>query len=242
MIGDCIRSLAFADEVVVIDSNSSDRTKSVAEKLGARVLEHPFKNYADQRIYAKKQAKGIWVLYVDADERVSKKLASEIIAMVNQEPSSMNQVAAYKIPRKNFYLGNHEWPSIEYLERLFLKSSLQKWEGAVHEHALYRGSLGILKNYLIHYTHRDLSTMISKTNTWGDSEARMLYSSHHPKMNAIRFLRIMVTKFFYSYFTQNGWKAGTAGLVESMYQAFSYFTIYAKLWEMQIGLTKNNEK
>ena len=107
------------------------------------------------------------------------------------------------------------------------------WEGAVHEHAIYTGEVGTLQNPIIHYTHRNLELMTAKTNQWSEVEADMLLASHHPLMNELRFIRIMLTKFFDSYIKQGGWKIGTPGFIESLYQAYSYFIIYAKLWEKQ---------
>ena len=75
--------------------------------------------------------------------------------------------------------------------------------------------------------------MIKKTNEWSDVEAGLLFKSGHPQMSWWRFLRIMLTKFRDSYFIQGGWKVGAIGFIESMYQAYSYFVVYAKLWELQ---------
>ena len=241
MIEHCIKSVKFADEVIVIDSKSTDNTMSIAKKLGATVVTHKFDNYADQRNFGLKHAKGDWLLYIDADEWVNESLKIEVNKITNGE-ISIAHYSAYRIPRKNYYLGHHEWPHIEYIERLFLKKNLKKWQGAVHEHAVYDGEVGTLKNYLIHYTHRDLSSMIRKTNVWGDIEAQMLFDADHPQMNQLRFIRIMLTKFYNSFIKQNGWKAGTAGLIESMYQSYSYFIIYAKLWEKQKANKKLNVK
>ncbi|MCR4263911.1 MAG: glycosyltransferase family 2 protein, partial [Candidatus Roizmanbacteria bacterium] len=119
LIADCITSVSFCDEIIVLDSESTDSTIDVAQKLGARVIRKKFTNYADQRTAVLKHAKGDWVLYVDADERVSKELRKEIQSITNQE-SGIRKYAAYKIPRQNYYLGNYKWPKIEYLERLFL--------------------------------------------------------------------------------------------------------------------------
>jgi len=88
-------------------------------------------------------------------------------------------------------------------------------------------------NYIEHYTHTDLSVMIAKTNEWSEVEANLLFQSGHPAMVGWRFMRVMGTKFYDSFIRQGGWKAGTVGLVESIYQAFSYFIVYAKLWEKQ---------
>ena len=236
LISDCIKSISFADEVIVIDSESTDKTVDIARKLGAQIVTKKFTNYADQRATALKHAKGKWLLYIDADERASEKLHEEIVEVVNRKPQTANgtdSIVAFRIPRQNYYLGKNKWPHIEYLERLFLKEKLVGWESAVHEHAIYTGEVGTLQNPIIHYTHRNLELMTAKTNQWSEVEADMLLASHHPLMNELRFIRIMLTKFFDSYIKQGGWKIGTPGLIESLYQAYSYFIIYAKLWEKQ---------
>ena len=239
LIADCITSVSFRDEIIVLDSESTDGTIDVAQKLGARVIRKKFTNYADQRTAALKHAKGDWVLYVDADERVSRELRKEIQSITNQE-SGIRKYAAYKIPRQNYYLGNYKWPKIEYLERLFLREKLITWNGDVHEHAVFRGEVGKLQHPIIHYTHRNLELMTAKTNQWSEVESDMLLSAHHPPMNELRFIRIMLTKFFDSYVKQGGWKIGTPGLIESVYQAYSYFIIYVKLWEKQSKLKVKN--
>lgn len=239
LIADCIRSVSFADEVVVVDSESTDKTVSIAEKLGARVFSKKFTTYAHQRTAALNYVKGTWVLYIDADERVSDELKHEILR-VTADRKSATVKSAYIIARKNFYLGTYEWPKIEYLERLFLKEHIVRWEGDVHEHAIHKGDIGTIDHPILHYTHRSLELMTEKTNIWGDVESDMLIKANHPSMNELRFIRIMVTKFLDSYIKQSGWKIGTAGLIESMYQAYSYFIIYAKLWEKQNKLKTKN--
>jgi hypothetical protein len=156
---------------------------------------------------------------------------------VNQRKS---EYQAYKIHRKNYYFGNHEWPFIESLERLFEKSSLKGWYGEVHETPKVEGKIGELKGFLLHYTHRDLTSMVDKTIVWSKIEAELRYKSHHPPMTWWRFPRVMFTAFYYSYIQQKGYKAGTVGIVESLYQSFSMFITYARLWEMQ--QKKNKEK
>lgn len=231
MIAECIRSVSFADEIVVVDSGSTDTTAEIAKQLNAHVITHPLKNFSDQRSFALQQVTGDWILYIDADERVSRELREEIVKITNYE--IRNTKCAYRITRKNYYLGNHEWPVLEKHVRLFRRESLMGWSGDIHETPIVQGDIGELKGYLLHYTHRDLSGMVEKTLFWSDIEVTQLVKSNHPPMVAWRFVRIMFTKFFDSYIVQKGWKAGTIGLIESMFQAYSYFIIYAKLWERQ---------
>lgn len=233
MISDCIDSLSFCDEVIVVDGGSTDITVAIAKKKGAAVVNGDRDDFAKQRNIGKEKAKGEWVLYVDTDERVSKELAENI-----QKAIHLNEFSAYRLQRKNYYLGKNPWPKIELLERLFKKSALIKWYGALHETAEITGEVGTLNGYLLHYTHRNLSSMLDKTIQWSKVEAELRYKTHHPKIVAWRLVRVMMTGFWDSYIMQGGWKAGTMGLIESMYQAYSMFVTYSTLWEMQ----ENHEK
>lgn len=230
LIADCLDSLSFCDEIVVIDNKSEDRTGDVAERMGAKIFEYASDDFSEMRNFGLKQASGEWVLYVDADERVTPELISNIKFQIS---NIENKMAAFKIQRKNFYFGNHEWPYIEKLERLFRKGHLEGWCGELHESPKVKGEIGELDGYLLHYTHRDLSSMVEKTIKWSKIEAELRLKSGHPKMRWWRFPRVMFTAFFDSYARQGGWKVGSAGLIESIYQSFSIFITYARLWEMQ---------
>lgn len=229
LIVDCIESIHFADEIIVLDDNSQDRTADVAKSQGAKVIQSHEKSFAEKRNVGMQHAKGEWIFYVDTDERVSKELQKSILAAINTTDAK----AAYRVQRQNFYLGNNPWPKIEKLERLFKKSQLKGWYGELHESPKIDGTVGVLDGYLLHYTHRDLSSMLAKTIEWSDLEAKLRMDAHHPKMTLWRFPRVMITAFYDSYIGQQGYKAGTVGLIESMYQAFSIFVTYAKLWELQ---------
>lgn len=254
LIKDCIKSVDFADEIIVIDDDSTDNTREVAKKLGARVIEESAKSFAEKRNIGLRHAKGEWVLYIDTDERVSKELKksiqnvvtrgsddftqnsskqSDLEEIASSKSSRNNDIVAYKLQRQNFYLGNNPWPKIEKLERLFRRANLKEWYGELHEGPRVEGLVGELEGLLFHYTHRDLSSMLSKTIEWSDKEAKLRFDAHHPKMALWRFPRVMLTTFIDSYFKQGGYKAGTVGLIESIYQAYSIFVTYAKLWELQ---------
>ena len=229
LIADCLDSLSFCDEIIVIDNKSSDRTSEIAEKMGAKVFEYASDDFSEIRNLGMKKALGEWLLYVDADERITSELASNI----EQQALGINNISAFRIKRKNFYLGNHEWPYIEKLERLFKKDKLEEWHGKLHESPKIKGEVGELEGYLLHYTHRDLRSMLEKTIEWSKIEAEQRFESGHPKISWWRFPRVMLTAFFDSYIRQGGWKVGVVGLIESMYQSFSIFITYARLWEMQ---------
>lgn len=227
-IEDCLRSLKFCDEIIVVDSGSKDKTIQIAKKYGAKVFEVSGLDFAQARNVGLQRAGFDWILYVDTDERVTPELAKNIKQIVK-----INGFAAYKLRRKNFYFGNHEWPYIEKLERLFKRQNLKGWYGKIHESPQFFGKLGELDGYLLHYTHRDLSSMVEKTIEWSKIEAELRFKANHPKMAWWRFPRVMITAFLNSYIKQQGYKAGVVGLIESVYQSFSIFITYARLWELQ---------
>jgi len=230
MIADCLDSLSFCSEIIVVDSGSDDRTIEVAKRMGAKVFIFKADDFSKLRNFGLTKAKGEWILYVDADERVSPSLREAIIQLTN---NPINEYEGFFIKRKNFYLGNHEWPYIEKLERLFKRGALKGWKGRLHESPILDGKIGILEGFLVHYTHRDLTSMLKKTIEWSKIEAELRFKAGHPRMNWWRFARVMITAFLGSYIKQGGWKVGTIGLIESIYQAFSMFVTYARLWEIQ---------
>jgi len=241
MIADCLDSLSFCNEIIVIDGGSKDRTAEVAKRLGAEVFTYMSDDFSKIRNYGLSKAKGDWILYIDADERVDSSLKTAMTHLTGYS-DRVQQLNAYFLKRKNFYFGNHEWPHIERLERLFKRNKLEGWYGKLHESPKIRGKVGDIDGYLLHYTHRDLSSMVNKTIEWSKIEADLLFKSGHPKMSWWRFPRVMLTVFFDYYIKQGGWKVGTAGLIESMYQSFSIFVTYARLWEVQEKLKTENEK
>lgn len=230
MIVDCLDSVSFCDEIVVVDGGSSDKTPEIAKRIDkVKVFIHKTPDFSELRNFGLEKASGDWVLYIDADERVSNDLIDDIKLKI---ASDREDISGYKVKRKNYYMG-FESPKTETLERFFKKENLKKWNGRLHESPLFEGNLGNLNGFLLHYTHRSLNAMLSKTIVWSDVEADLRFKAGHPRMSWWRFPRVMVTSFVNSYFFQKSWKMGTAGLVESIYQSFSSFITYAKLWELQ---------
>lgn len=225
----CLRSVSFADEIVVIDNGSEDETCKIAQQLGAKVINVESSDFSLLRNKAISETRGLWILYIDADEIVTDELREEILRLLD---SGDTTYSAYFIKRKNNYLG-HPWPITDKMQRLFFKKNLLKWYGPLHETAVINGRESVLHGYVNHDTHRTLEEMVIKTNNWSAKEALLRFNAMHPKMTWWRFLRVMVTAFSHTYFLQGGYKAGTVGLIESLYQAFSLFITYAKLWELQ---------
>ena len=227
-ISACINNLSWADEIILIDNGSTDDTVSVACRHKVIVIKEHAHNFSRLRNVGARRARGSWLLYVDADETVTHRLQEEILKIIHNPRA----LAAYVIPRSNVYLG-HVWPHQDGMVRLIKKTSFVTWEGILHEHAIIRGSIGILSQPFIHNTHRSLAEMVAKTNEWSAYEAKLRLDVRHPPISWWRILRVMNTAFYDSFIRQGGWKAGSVGWIESIYQSFSIFITYAKLWELQ---------
>jgi len=239
-IADCLASLDFTDENVIVDTGCDDKTIEIAKKKKAVVTEHKTGSYSDWRNKGLRKAKGQWILYVDADERVPKELTNEIKKVIKTRSYS-----AYAIPRKNIILGREMhhggwWP--DYVKRLFLKQNLIKWTGDLHEEPEFKGYMSHLKNPLLHLKHDNLTDMVEKTNKWSEIEAKLLYDAKHPKMTWWRFFRVMITELWYRLIVKKGILDGVEGIIYSIYQMWSKFVTYAKLWEMQLNINERGEK
>lgn len=231
-LADCISNvLPIAGEVIVVDSGSTDRTIEIAKMQGARVIEHPMKNFADQRNVAMQHAKGDWVLYLDSDEFVTQRFCREVTKIIDGY-SQESDIGGYYIARKTYYYGK-DWGLTDHVQRLFVKEKFKEWKGVVHETPYINGQFGYIKSPVHHFTHQNLSQMLTKTIQWSDHEADLRFKAQHPAMTPLRFVRVMATGFFSSYFKDNGYKNGTEGFIEAIYQAYSMFITYAKLWEKQ---------
>jgi len=222
-----IDSLHFVDEIIVINNGSTDKTVEVAQKNSVRVVDASDSSFAHLRNLGKQESRGKWVLYVDADEVIPQSLASEIQTIIKRTTP-----VCYFIRRNNYYLGQ-KWPTQDRMQRLFLKEALINWHGDLHETPTVKGQTAELNEPLNHDTHRTLEEMLLKTNEWSKTEALLRYKASHPPIVAWRLLRMFFTGFFQTYATGGGWRAGTVGMIESMYQGFSLFITYAKLWELQ---------
>ena len=230
-IEECLRHLTWVDEIIVVDNGSTDQTVLLAHKYGSIVVNSPVQDFSQLRMIGKNKTKSDWIIYVDADEEVTDSLRDEIRSIISSLHDDSTP-AAYYVLRRNFYLG-HEWPYRDRMIRLFRKKILRNWVGRVHETALVDGKIGVLQEVLTHRTHRLLEEMIAKTNEWSVIEANLRFASGHPPVVWWRFLRVMVSAFTESFISQGGFRVGAVGWIESIYQAFSMFITYAKLWELQ---------
>ena len=162
------------DEIVVVDSGSTDRTCEIARELGARVVSRPFTNFAEQKNFAAGQAAHDWVLSLDADERLSGELRESITAWRQSDP----EYAAYQMNRRPNYLGGwirHSGWYPEYCVRLYRRDSA-RFVGAIHESVRVNGRVGLLRGEILHYTIRSLSEHYAKMEAFTTRAAEDLYA------------------------------------------------------------------
>ena len=235
MIGDCLESVKWADEIVVVDSGSSDKTCQIAQKYRARIFKAEGGNFSRWRNLGAKEATNDWLFYVDADERVPSLLKREMETEIEKKEQVFS---AFAVPRKNIRLGREMlfggWRP-DYVLRLIEKKKLKGWKGKLHEQPRIEGKIGRLENALVHFSHRgSIEHKFANTINWSKTEARLFAKASHPPMNMNRFVSAMWREFFKRMVRKQAWRDGREGAIEAMYQVFSIFITYARLWELQI--------
>lgn len=222
---DCLDSMMFVDEIIVIDDESTDRTAELAKSKNAKVVRRKLEqNFAKQRNYAITIAQHEWVLFVDADERVSTQLAQEIKKVVSEDKKD-----GYYIPREDKLFGKilkHGELANKKFVRLGKKG---KWVGAVHEEWKIPGRVGTLKNPLIHLPHQSLSEFISEINFYTTIRAQELYDQG-VRSSWYTILLYTKGKFFYTYIIKLGFLDGMPGIVMSLLMSLHSFLTRSKLY------------
>lgn len=224
-IADCIASAAFADEIIVIDSGSSDATVEIAEKLGAKVTVNKMEGFAAQRNLALTKTDAEWVFYLDADERVTKEAAQEIREVIELEPF------AYEIKRMNIVFGKlmkHGGHGPDYSMRLYPRNAV-KWEGKVHEHAVLSLPIKRLKNVMMHHTYTDWDRYIFKLNQYTSMMAGQM-NERGKRANLLDFVIRPPYATFRFYVLKAGFLDGRMGLILALMHGFYTLTKYVKLY------------
>lgn len=227
----CLESVKWADEIIVADSGSTDKTVEIAKKYTDKIIQVPNDDFSVKRNMAFEKSKGEWVLYVDADERVLLPLRKEI-----QDLITSNDKSAYAISRKNIIFGQavsfgpykHDW-----VVRLLKRDKFNKWIGKVHEYATFAGKLGYTESSLLHLTHRDIDHFILKSLEWSKIDAQLRLNANHPKMSGWRFIRIFLTELLNQGLKRRGFFGGTVGVMDSLMQVFHLLVTYIRLWQLQ---------
>ena len=230
-IAAALASVAWAAEIIVVDSQSTDNTVAIARQFTNKVIIRPWPGYAAQKQFAAEQASHAWLLSIDADERVTPSLAQEIQAIIE---TSKRDYQSYYISRQNYYLGYpiyHSGWSPDYQLRLYHKDA-GSWQGDfVHESVKVSGKSGKLQGKLSHYTIQNLAAHHERLNRYTTLAAQDLSRRNKPIRRLDILLRPLIA-WFRSYIWRLGILDGQAGLVIAYFAAYYMFLKYAKAWEM----------
>jgi len=226
----CLSSLTFVDEIVVVDDNSTDTTIRIAKKMGAKVYKRKMEdNFAKQRNFGLKKAKGEWVFFLDADERVSEALASEIYNL----QFTIYHADGFYIKRKDKFLGKelkHGETNIHLLR--FAKKDVGKWRRKVHEVWEIEGKVSSLNNSIIHESHKDLAGLIDKVNRYSDLHAKQKLKDKEIS-NLFKIVFYPIAKFINNYIFRLGILDGLHGFVIAILMSMHSFLAWSKLWILQ---------
>ena len=225
-IDDCLKSVAWADEIIVVDSGSTDETIKLCEKHGAKVLKNDWPGFGKQKNYALSQAKGTWVLSIDADERVTL-LLKDAINQAIKHP----KIVGWEMPRMSSLCGKYIkhcgwWP--DHVTRLFKNGHAKFSDDIVHEKLIVNGTIGTLKIPLMHESIESLDELLSKMNEYTSAGALMLH-----KQNKSTSLTKAILKglwaFFRCYILRAGFLDGREGFILSISMAESSYYRQIKL-------------
>ena len=233
-IASCVASVAsWADEVLVVENDSTDDTVLLASAEGARVFSHPFHTIGKQRNVAIERARHEWIFVLDADERCTPALARAIAALVRGGATT----DAYRVPRRNFFLGReirHGGWEKDRPVRLF-RRALRYDERPVHEHVMTTGAVGTLAEPMLHYTYTSLDQYFEKLERY----SRWWAQQHHERGRRAGVLHVLVkppARFVSMYLLRAGFLDGAHGLVVAVLAAVSVAAKYARLWALTRGV------
>lgn len=232
-IAAALESVAWADEIVVIDSHSTDDTVAIARRLASRVEVRDWSGYGAQKNYAAEAASNDWILSIDADERVTPQLAREIRELLAGDPPA----CGYRIPRIAFYLGrwirSTDWYP-DYQLRLYNRQA-GRWDSRrVHESVVLTGTPGLLRHELQHYPYRNIGHHIQTIDRYTTLAAEDWLAAGRRASAAQAFFQPRFA-FLRNYVLKGGFRDGTAGLLVSILNSYYVFLKFAKLWELQKG-------
>ncbi|HYR53119.1 MAG TPA: glycosyltransferase family 2 protein [Candidatus Dormibacteraeota bacterium] len=235
----CLESLRWAEELVVVDSGSTDGTLEIARSIADRVLQHEYENPAAQKNWALQALTHRWVLILDADERVTEALRAEIERILS-DPGRRD---GYWIGRENHFYGrairSAGWQRDKVL-RLFDRTKGGYPPVLVHEEIELRGNAGALRAKLLHEPYHDLDRYFEKWNRYAIASAEEL-RRHGVRASASRLLFRPWLRFLRMYFLEGGIREGRRGIVLCWLAAFSVFAKYARLWEREMREKETRE-
>lgn len=233
LIGRCLDSLRWADDILVVDGYSTDRTQEIARSKGARVIEHKFTgSFADDRNVGIDNARNDWVLNIDADDVVTDDFRNALVRALSGDEG----VVIYKFRRRNFFLGHSmdHGGFHHYIPNLVRRGSV-RYEGLVHEVPAYSGKMGVIDADINHYPFDSITQFINRQNRYTDIAAVELFKVHGV-LPEREIRKMMINKslkmFWKSYIKKQGRKEGLYGLIFAILFALINFLKWSKYWEL----------
>ncbi|MDR3625370.1 MAG: glycosyltransferase family 2 protein [Ignavibacteriaceae bacterium] len=228
-IEECLKSVSWADEIILVDSESTDKTIDIAKKYTDKFFVKKWEGFAPQKSYALSLANNEWVLSLDADERISEELKHEILNV------DLNSFDGYSIPRNNYFL--HKliktcgWEKDSQL-RLLKKCKTSVTDRLVHEGFIVNGNTGKLKSPMLHFTYNTIESAISKINHYSSLQALERYKTKG-RVNGFTIIAHGIASFYKTFFALKGFRDGVHGLCIAFIDSFTTFLTYMKIWELQ---------
>lgn len=231
-INDCLNSVKFADEIVVVDMESTDQTKEIAKQFTDKIFDHPPVGYVEPaRNFAINKAIGDWILIVDADERIPKSLANKLIDIVEKGEGDF-----VRIPRKNMIFGqwikhSRWWPDLNI--RFFKKGSVE-WQNEIHSIPVTYGTGINLPQEeefaIIHYHYKSIDEFLERAIRYSKQQAKELVKADY-KFEPSDLITKPISEFISRFFAGEGYKDGLHGLVLAFLQSFAVMLIYLRVWQ-----------
>jgi glycosyltransferase involved in cell wall biosynthesis len=225
----CLESVAWADEIVVVDAESGDKTVQLAREFTDRVVVRPWPGYAAQKNFGLEQATGDWILSLDADEEVPRELREEVLAALE----AGGPHAGYQIPRRNIVWGRwirHGGLYPDWQLRLFRRGQGRFVTRAVHESVDVAGTVGRLRNPLLHRSYRDVADFLARADRYSTLAAEEWVRSGRPARATDLVLR-PAGRFLSMYLARGGFLDGWRGFLLAVLYAYYVFIRSAKIWE-----------
>lgn len=227
-----LADLDFADEVLVVDSFSSDNTERIAKSFkNVRFVQHKFENFTAQRNFAISQAKNDWILFLDADERLTPELKNEMLFTIKTNETYTAFLFYRTFMFKNTVLHFSGWQTDKIFRLFHKKFALYTTERLVHEKLKVEGKIGILKNKLIHYSYSDFDSYKAKMASYGKFKAQEKFIKQLKPFFLLRILHPMYN-FLYNYFVRLGFLDGKKGITICYLNAYSVSIRYQELDKM----------
>jgi glycosyltransferase involved in cell wall biosynthesis len=228
---DCLESVSFVDEIIVVDSQSSDKTQEIAQSFGAKLeITSDWPGFGLQKNRALNLATQDWVLSIDADERVTPELKQEILATI----ASPSAADCYAIPRSSWYCGRfmkHSGWYPDHVDRLFKRGSAKFSDHLVHERLLPNGEVAQLKNHFLHYSYRSFEQVLKKVDSYSSAAAQQAFNQG--KTSGLgKALAHGFWAFFRTYVLRRGFLDGQYGLALAISNAATSYYKYLKLWQL----------